>query len=155
MKTLQEVMDVLLEDEEFREAYEEMLPEESIANAILTYRVKNSITQQEFAEACGINRSDLSKLESAEANPTLATLKKIAKGLNLQLSIGFNEKEHYVVKNKSYMAFQTKLKNGLMRSFPYNKSDRRNDSYRQLGKYYSTSQCSNQNSSSYSSKATA
>lgn len=80
-----------MQDPDFLAAYEEMDPDFLIAEALLDYRLANDMTQKELAKKIGINRSDLSKLESADANPTLKTLKKIAKALERKLEIHFSE----------------------------------------------------------------
>lgn len=78
-----------MEDEEFREAYYELEPDFEIAKALLQYRSDKNLTQAELAKLIKINRSDLSKLESADANPTLKTLKKIAQAIGANLQIVF------------------------------------------------------------------
>jgi len=78
-----------MKDEEFRAAYYELEPDFVIAQALLEYRTNNDLTQAELAKRININRSDLSKLESADANPTLKTLKKIAAALETNLQIYF------------------------------------------------------------------
>jgi transcriptional regulator with XRE-family HTH domain len=63
-------------------------PEFEIAEMLLEYRAAEGITQEELAKRIKINRSDLSKLESGSANPTLKTLKKIASVLRVKLKWG-------------------------------------------------------------------
>lgn len=92
-----------LKDDKFRAAYEEIAPEFDIARALLKYREENGMTQAELAKKIGIHRSDLSKLESAMANPTLKTLKKIAKAIDKMLSIGYEEKNTPKVETSNSM----------------------------------------------------
>ena len=85
MRLRQDHLAELLQDEAFREAYEDLEPEFEIAEMLLEYRAAEGITQEELAKRIKINRSDLSKLESGSANPTLKTLKKIASVLRVKL----------------------------------------------------------------------
>jgi DNA-binding XRE family transcriptional regulator len=85
MRLRQDHLAELLQDEAFREAYENLEPEFEIAEMLLEYRAAEGITQEELAKRIKINRSDLSKLESGSANPTLKTLKKIASVLRVKL----------------------------------------------------------------------
>ena len=47
------------------------------------------MTQKELAERTGINQADVSKLEKGTRNPSIAILKRIAEGLDMDLHIQF------------------------------------------------------------------
>ena len=47
------------------------------------------ITQKELAKKTGINQANISKIERGIANPSLATLKRLATGMGMQLKIEF------------------------------------------------------------------
>lgn len=47
------------------------------------------LTQQELAARCGMKAPNLSRIENGNGNPSVATLNKIAKGLNKKLEIRF------------------------------------------------------------------
>lgn len=50
------------------------------------------MSQKELASITGIDQSDLSKIERGIANPSIQTLERIAKGLNVELVISFKQK---------------------------------------------------------------
>ena len=61
-------------------------------NVVIGYFIKEKrmdlkMSQQQLAEKTGIDQSDLSKIEKGNANPSIKTLKKIAKGLHCKLSL--------------------------------------------------------------------
>ena len=79
----------ILKDPAVRAEYEKLEPEFQIIRAILDARIEQNMSQQELAERTGINRADLSRIENANANPSLKTLKRIAEGLGKKLEIRF------------------------------------------------------------------
>lgn len=52
-------------------------------------RENAEITQKELAKKTGINQANISKIERGIANPSLATLKRLATGMGMQLKIEF------------------------------------------------------------------
>ena len=89
MRLSQNYLEEQMQNEEFRAAYDEWGPDFEIARALLQFRADNKLTQAELAKMTGINRSDLSKLESASANPTLKTLKKIGHAMGARLRLNY------------------------------------------------------------------
>lgn len=65
-----------------------------LAYHLLLAREKMNITQKELAERTGIYQADISKIERALGNPSLSTLKRLADGLDMSLSIDFIVKKH-------------------------------------------------------------
>lgn len=59
---------------------------ESVCNKIVTLREEKAISQQRLAEIADISRTGLRHIESGETSPTLFTLLKICKALNVELS---------------------------------------------------------------------
>ena len=57
------------------------------ANAIMAARAKAGLTQKQLAELADIDQSDLSKIERGIANPSLATLDRIAQAAGGTLSV--------------------------------------------------------------------
>lgn len=48
-------------------------------------REEQNVTQGEIAEALGVGRDFISKIENGKTNPTLATISKIAKALHVPI----------------------------------------------------------------------
>lgn len=58
-------------------------------DAVITTRAEEDLTQRELAERCGMKQSAFARLESGNANPTIETLQRVAKGFGKQLRISF------------------------------------------------------------------
>jgi len=78
-----------LKDPEFRSEYEALEPEYEIIRQIILARNELNMTQEELAERTGIKQSNISRLEKGTYNPSLSSLKEVAKGLNKELHIEF------------------------------------------------------------------
>ena len=89
MTTLREWHEEQMRDPEYAEEYERLQPEYDIVEAIIRARAEADLSQQQLAERCGMRQSAIGRLESGNANPTLKTLKQVAKGLGKQLRISF------------------------------------------------------------------
>lgn len=89
MKTYKELKKQLLKDNKVKEAYQQLAPEFAIATAIINSRLKKGLTQFQLAEIVGTKQSAISRLESGNYNPSINFLEKVAKALNLKLSISF------------------------------------------------------------------
>lgn len=61
-----------------------------VANAVSSARAKAGMSQTELAAQTGIDQSDISKIERGVANPSIATLSRLAEamGMELRISIG-------------------------------------------------------------------
>lgn len=64
------------------------MPDE-IARQIAEERKKQGISQEELASRTGIQRSNISRLESGRYNPTIEFLDRLAAGLGKKLHIEF------------------------------------------------------------------
>lgn len=51
------------------------------------------MAQKELAEKTGIDQSDISKIETGNANPALSTLKRLAEGMDMVLRLEFIPKK--------------------------------------------------------------
>ena len=61
----------------------------AVAENLIAARARVGMTQKQLADATGIYQADISKIERGLANPSLATLKRLADGLGLKLTIDF------------------------------------------------------------------
>ena len=67
---------------------------DDVENVVLGYKLKEKrleleLSQKELASKVLIDQSDLSKIETGAANPSLNTISRIAEGLGCKLSIDF------------------------------------------------------------------
>ena len=89
MRTFDDMLSKQLQDEDFRKEYEAIQPEMDVIRAIVEARTSQNLTQKELAERTGINQADISKLENGTRNPSLKLLKRLARGMGMQLKIEF------------------------------------------------------------------
>lgn len=87
MKTWAEHRKELMKNPEFVAEYQKLQPGYQLARAIIEARLKNDFTQSEIAERTGLKQAAVARLESGTANPTVATMQKIATGLGKRLVI--------------------------------------------------------------------
>ena len=59
----------------------------SVAFAVCSARARAGLSQKELAIATGIDQSDISRIERGVANPSVATLNRIADALGAKLSV--------------------------------------------------------------------
>ena len=78
-----------LKNPEFRAEWEALDPEFAVIQALIDARKSAGLTQKQLAERTGIAQSDISKLETGNANPSLTTLRRLATGMGKQLKIEF------------------------------------------------------------------
>ena len=78
-----------LKDPEIRVEYEALQPEHAIIQTMSEARHKSGITQKELSKRTGIAQGDISKLENGNANPSIRTLQRLAKGMGMILKIEF------------------------------------------------------------------
>lgn len=93
MKTINDMLEKQLEDDEFRKEYEAIQPEMDVIRAIVDARASQNLTQKELAERTGINQADISKIENGTRNPSLNLLKRLADGMGMALKIEFIPKK--------------------------------------------------------------
>ena len=67
--------------------HEKLIVQQESAHAVAAARAIAGISQKQLAELSGIDQSDISKIERGIANPSVATLDRIAKALGGQLAI--------------------------------------------------------------------
>lgn len=80
---------ILLKDPAFRKALKESELEYQVARAIIRARIEKNLTQKQLARKLKTRQSVISRVENANTVPSLSFLKRLAKALNLSLSVRF------------------------------------------------------------------
>lgn len=80
----------MLKDEEFKIEYEKLKPRYEAIAQIIRARKEQNMTQAELAKRVGTQKSDISRLESGNYNPSLDFLVKVAESLGKKLSVQLN-----------------------------------------------------------------
>lgn len=89
MSDLQEYLKEQLVDPCFQKEWDNLEPEFNTIQAMIDARKRCNLTQKELAERTGIDQSDISKIETGNANPALSTLKRLAEGMDMVLKLEF------------------------------------------------------------------
>jgi len=92
LKSYKDVKKRFLADPEFRKEYEALGPEFELIESIIKRRAELEMTQKELADKLGTGQAVISRLESGNANPTLASLAEIAEALDADLHIELKPK---------------------------------------------------------------
>ena len=78
-----------LKNPEFRAAYYDIQPDFDIVKAIFDAYDLEGFNKELLSEQSGLSQYTISKLEAADANPSLSTLKKLARAMGKKLHIEF------------------------------------------------------------------
>ena len=89
MLSLNDAMLKKRQEPTFAMPWDALEPEEQIVRAIIEGREENHLTQEQLADVTGIYQTNISKLESGTANPSLRTLKRLAAGMGMKLKLEF------------------------------------------------------------------
>lgn len=85
--SFEEVKMNMMKDKEFREEYKKLTPRYQAIEQIIRARKEQNITQSELAKRVGTQKSNISRLESGNYNPSLDFLVKVAESLGKSLSV--------------------------------------------------------------------
>ena len=88
--SFEEMKTDMLKDEEFKIEYEKLKPRYEAIEQIIRARKEQNITQAELAKRVGTQKSNISRLESGNYNPSLDFLAKIAESLGKKISVTLN-----------------------------------------------------------------
>lgn len=77
----------LMQDEDFKNEYERLQPRYEIISQIIQARKEQKMTQADLAKRMGTQKSNISRLESGNYNPSLDFLSKVAHCLGKDLKI--------------------------------------------------------------------
>lgn len=90
MSSFRDYLNHQLEDTEFKKEWDAIEPEFVIIQAMIDARKSSGLTQKELAAKTGMSQADISKLENGNANPSIKTLQRLAKGMDMKLRIEFS-----------------------------------------------------------------
>ena len=77
----------LMKDEEFAREYEKLRPRYELIAQIINARKEQNLTQSDLAKLMGTQKSNISRFESGNYNPSLDFIIKIAQCLGKELKI--------------------------------------------------------------------
>lgn len=86
-KDFRHVISLKLESEAFKGDPADLSPEAQLSVAMLRARQRTGMTQDALSQATGIKQAAISRLENCNSNPSLRTLKRIAAGLGMKLTL--------------------------------------------------------------------
>lgn len=89
MRNWKEVEAGFLTDPETAAEFEGLRPQYEIISQIIKARSEQGLTQEELAARTGLQRSNISRLESGNYNPSIELLARVAKGLGMELHVEF------------------------------------------------------------------
>ncbi len=78
-----------MKDPRYVHEYDKLQPEFEIARQMLDARINQNMTQEEIAKRVGTGQAVISRLEGANASPSLDLLKRVATALGKKLVINF------------------------------------------------------------------
>lgn len=79
----------LMQNPDVKQAYDAHAVERELARAVLIQRLQMKVTQKELAAKMSVPQGNISRLESGTRSPTIATLQRAARALNVPLEIRF------------------------------------------------------------------
>ena len=82
-----------LRDPEFAAAFRRLEPEFQIARQMLRLRLAHGLSQEDLAKRVGTAQPNISRLERATINPSLAFLQRVAAALDAEIEIRLNPVE--------------------------------------------------------------
>lgn len=89
MSSYRDFLEEQLKDPELKAEYDALEQEFAIIQAMIDARKTAGLTQKQLAERTGIAQADISRLENGNANPSLKTLQRLAKGMGMRMQIQF------------------------------------------------------------------
>lgn len=94
MSRFEEYRKKQFENPVFKEEYDALEPEFDIIQAMIDARKQQNLTQKELSERTGITQADISRIENGTRNPSLEMLKRLARGMGMQLKLEFIPQPH-------------------------------------------------------------
>lgn len=85
--TLDDHIKESLKNPEFKKAWEESEPEYQLARQLIATRLSQKLSQRDLAKKVKTTQAIISRIETMQANPSLALIKRIAQTLDLKLDL--------------------------------------------------------------------
>src|SRR6056297_424394 len=85
--SLNDIKNEFLKDEEFKKEYDRLKPRYDVISQVVSIRKQLNMTQEELANKIGTQKSNISRLENGNQNPSIDLLYKIANALGRDLTI--------------------------------------------------------------------
>lgn len=85
--TLDDHIKESLKNPEFKKAWEESEPEYQLARQLIATRISQKLSQRDLAKKVKTTQAIISRIETMQANPSLALIKRIAQTLDLKLDL--------------------------------------------------------------------
>lgn len=82
-----EVLAEQLEDPGFRLEWDRTAFARAVANRVIAYRVEHGLSQAELGKLLGMAQSAVARLESGDREPSLSTLARLARRLDIEFHI--------------------------------------------------------------------
>jgi transcriptional regulator with XRE-family HTH domain len=88
MRTHDEVKrEIFAERPDVKSEYEALRPQYELVSQLIAARNEEGLSQEELAERTGIARSNISRLESGNYNPSFEFVTRVAKGLGREVHV--------------------------------------------------------------------
>lgn len=87
MKNVNDLKTQLMQDADFKKAYDNLDPEYKLARDIIKARKAKHMTQAQLAERAGVRREIIARLESGTSNPKYSTITKVVSVLGKELKL--------------------------------------------------------------------
>lgn len=84
---VKDILNIKLQDKEFKEAYDQVKSEYRIIEQIVKQRRSMKMTQKQLAQKANVSQQAISRLEKERHIPNMATLIRIVDGLGLELNL--------------------------------------------------------------------
>jgi DNA-binding XRE family transcriptional regulator len=88
MRTHEDVKrELFAENPDVKAAYEELRPQYELISQIIAARNEEGLSQEALAKRTGITRSNISRLESGNYNPSFEFMSRVARGLGREIHV--------------------------------------------------------------------
>ena len=89
MNSYKDYKNKILQNPKVKAEYDALQPEYDIIQTMIDARVQQNMTQKDLSAKTGITQADISRIENGTRNPSLNMVKKLAKGLGMQVKLEF------------------------------------------------------------------